>query len=309
MTAWSLAVEVSRVSKRYNELLALDRVSLAVCMGEVVALLGPNGAGKTSLLEIIEGLREPSAGSAKLLGEDAANLSSSARSAIGVQLQNPKSSSRIKAGELMHLMTVAYGRNVDSGGLLDLVGLRSKSNGMLSRLSVGQQQRLAFGAALAGNPKLLILDEPTSNLDPQSRRLVWAEIRRRANLGAAVLFATHQIDEAEQFCDRVVIIDHGRVIEEGKPSHLVDLHCPGYEVVIQVQESDMERCRKEAARLALNEMERDPCTLSWNSEGLDAALAAIVAIMNSGVAMTNLGLKRRSLEDVFIHLTGESLRD
>ena len=303
-------VAVRGLSKRYRKLVALDDVCLDVHAGEVVGLLGPNGAGKTTLLEIIEGVRKPTSGVVLAFGQAPLRSTKSVRAKIGVQLQCAPSYRPVTVGELLDLWVCAYGQQTNTEALLRLVGLSSRAQTRLGSLSAGQQQRLTFAAALAGNPQLLILDEPTSNLDPQSRRRVWSEIKERATNGTAVLFATHQLDEAEQFCDRVVIIDHGRIVAAGTPMQLVHEHFAGmYTVELTIDADDVDLCRDVLrGDVSVDATDGGQTQVSWRSSRAGDAINELSSLAGCNVKMAALHVRQRSLGDVFIQLTGAELR-
>lgn len=303
------AIAVRHVSKKYKDVVALDDVTFDVASGEVVALLGPNGAGKTTLLEIVEGIRPATGGYATICKEDVRNLSSETGAKVGVQLQNVRSYQAIAVREFLDLMVIAYGGRTATDSLLRLVGLTRKSKAMLSSLSAGQYQRVSFAAALAGDPDVLILDEPTSNLDPQSRRLVWNEIRKRSAAGTAVLFATHQLDEAEEFCDRVAIIDRGRIVALGSPSELIRTHCPGYDLALRMPAAYVSTCRHVLGEDASIGDDDVHATVTWRANRLEDAIGTVADLSRCNAPLLDIQLKQHSLEDVFIHLTGESLRE
>ena len=214
-------VSCTNLVKTYGDVTAVDGLSLRVERGECFGLLGPNGAGKTTTIEILEGLLEPDAGQVEILGLTWRGHERELRQRIGVQLQETQLAEKLSVEETLRLFRSFYHRGRSINELLRLVELESKRRSWVGKLSGGQKQRLAVACALAGDPDLLFLDEPTTGLDPQSRRQLWhllVEFRRE---GGTVLLTTHYMDEAETVCDRVAIIDHGRVIAEGSPRELI----------------------------------------------------------------------------------------
>ena len=217
----SLAVRCEGLTKRYGDVVAVDGLSLHVRRGECFGLLGPNGAGKTTTIEILEGLLTPDAGDVDVLGLRWGTDDRELRQRLGVQLQETQLAEKLTVEETLRLFRSFHhrGRTVDE--LLSIVELDSKRRSWVGKLSGGQKQRLAVACALAGDPDLLFLDEPTTGLDPQSRRQLWGLLQRFRTGGGTILLTTHDMDEAETLCDRVAIVDEGRVITVGTPSELI----------------------------------------------------------------------------------------
>ncbi len=218
----ALAVRCARLTKLYGDLVAVDGLSLTVARGECFGLLGPNGAGKTTTIEILEGLLRPEAGEVEVLGLQWRTDADALRQRLGIQLQETRLAEKLSVEETLRLFRAFYhrGRSVDE--LLRLVELESKRASWVGKLSGGQRQRLAVACALAGAPDLLFLDEPTTGLDPQSRRQLWGVLERFRAGGGTIVLTTHDMDEAEYLCDRVAVIDHGRIITEGRPTDLIE---------------------------------------------------------------------------------------
>ena len=216
-----LAVHCEGLVKRYADVVAVDGLSLSVPRGECFGLLGPNGAGKTTTIEILEGLNEPDAGAVEILGLTWSRNSGDLRQRLGIQLQETQLNDKLTVEETLRLFRSFYrdGHTVDT--LVGLVELDSKRTARVGKLSGGQKQRLALACALAGKPDLLFLDEPTTGLDPQARRQLWELVRRFREGGGTILLTTHYMDEAEVLCDRVAVIDHGKVIALGSPAELI----------------------------------------------------------------------------------------
>ena len=214
-------VSVRELRKRYGELEAVAGISFEVQQGEVFALLGPNGAGKTTTVEILEGLRTADGGSATVAGVDVTKDPAGVKGRIGVQLQQSAFPENFLAHELVELFGLFYARKVDSYALLRAVGLEDKKNQKSEKLSGGQKQRLSIAIALVNEPQVLFLDEPTTGLDPQARRNLWELIREIQRRGTTVFLTTHYLDEAEVLCDRVAIMDGGKIIALDSPRALV----------------------------------------------------------------------------------------
>jgi len=218
----SFAVRCEGLRKRYGDVVAVDGLSLTVDRGECVGLLGPNGAGKTTTIEILEGLLAPDAGAVEVLGLQWRTDAAALRQRLGIQLQETRLAEKLTVEETLRLFRAFYdlGRPVDE--LLRLVELESKRGSWVGKLSGGQRQRLAVACALAGTPDLLFLDEPTTGLDPQSRRQLWGVLERFRAAGGTIVLTTHYMDEAESLCDRVAVIDQGRMIAQGRPKDLIE---------------------------------------------------------------------------------------
>lgn len=215
------AVRCSGVVKRYGEVVAVNGLDLEVHRGECFGMLGPNGAGKTSTIEIIEGLREPDAGEVEVLGDRWHGENLPLRARLGIQLQETKFPDKLRVSEVLTLFRSFYPRGLDVDALLSLVSLEDKASAQVRTLSGGQKQRLSLGCALAGDPELLFLDEPTTGLDPQSRRQTWEIVDALKARGGTVLLTTHYMEEATRLCDRVAVVDQGRVIALGTPDGLI----------------------------------------------------------------------------------------
>ncbi|SCK18535.1 ABC transporter ATP-binding protein [Streptomyces sp. WMMB 322] len=219
----SKAITVEGLRKRYGETKAVDGVSFEVERGEFYGILGPNGAGKTTILEIVEGLREPDEGSARLLGESSWPRKAELLNRIGVQLQASAFFERLSAREQIHTFASLYGvPGARADEMLETVGLTDKRGTRENKLSGGQAQRLSIACALVHDPELVFLDEPTTGLDPQARRNLWDLLRTINSEGRTVVLTTHYMDEAEQLCDRVAVMDHGRILRVGAPAQLVE---------------------------------------------------------------------------------------
>jgi ABC-2 type transport system ATP-binding protein len=218
-------IQVCGIRKTYGSTLAVDEVSFEVNHGEIFGLIGPNGAGKTTTMECIEGLRTPDRGTISVLGLDPFNDVYELQERIGVQLQQAQLQKRIKVWEAVDLWSSLYRKNaIDGEGLLEQLGLLDKRNAWFMTLSGGQKQRLFIALALINNPEVVFLDELTTGLDPQARRAIWDLVRGIRERGKTVCLTTHLMEEAERLCDRVAIIEHGRIIDIDSPESLVNRH-------------------------------------------------------------------------------------
>ena len=303
-----LALRVRGIRKAYPKVLAVDGLDLEVRRGEVFGLLGPNGAGKTTTLEMIEGLTEPDAGEIQLLGLDWKRHGREIRSRIGVQLQSTSLFNKITPRESLDLYGSYYPRRRPTNELLDLVQLRDKADAYHVTLSGGQMQRLALALALVNDPELVFLDEPTTGLDPQARRGLWDVVRQIKGEGRTVILTTHYMDEAEVLCDRLAIMDHGRLLTAGTPLGLIDqLRIPS------VVELTFDGAAPDPGAFAAGL--GHPVTLqgdSWEIPTSDpkALLPGLLeAAEGAGLPYKQIHVRRATLEDVFLNLTGRSLRD
>ncbi len=297
--------------KRYADVVAVDQLDLQVEMGECFGLLGPNGAGKTTTIEILEGLLAPDAGDVEVLGLRWASDEHALRERLGIQLQETQFSDKLSVEEIVRMFRSFYaqGRTVDE--TLALVELESKRDAWFSKLSGGQKQRLALACALVGAPDLLFLDEPTTGLDPQSRRQLWALLEQFKASGGTSLLTTHYMDEAEVLCDRVAIVDKGKVIALGTPRELI--RSLGAEHVVEFSMNRSDLAPPDAVLRALpgvQDVRRDGETWSLSASEIHLAVPALLdALGDQRNHLTHLTTHSATLEDVFVALTGRHLRD
>ena len=222
ITGSSAIIQVQDLRKSYGDLKAVDGVSFSVESGEVFGILGPNGAGKTTTVEILEGMRAPDSGTALVNGIDVQKDPRSVKAVIGIQLQSSAYFDRLNLIEILDVMASLYHRQIDALGLLEKVQLADRSKALFKVLSDGQKQRFSIAATLVNDPILLFLDEPTTGLDPQARRHMWGLVKQFQEEGRTVLLTTHYMEEAEELCDRVAIMDHGKIVAMDRPDALVD---------------------------------------------------------------------------------------
>jgi ABC-2 type transport system ATP-binding protein len=291
---------------------AVDGLDLEIRRGECFGLLGPNGAGKTTTVEILEGILAPSAGQVELLGMSWARDEVRLRERIGVALQETRLPERLSVSEVLDLFRSFYPRPRPVAALLSEVELTEKRGAWVGKLSGGQRQRLAIACALVGEPDILFLDEPTTGLDPQSRRQLWDLVLRFRGAGGTVVLTTHYMEEAERLCDRVAIIDHGRIMKEGSPADLI--HGLGAQHVIEFDLEGGGAATAEADLLALPAVSGarlapdGVCSLTVTEPA--RALPALIALVSArGAALGRLETRHATLEDVFVTLTGRHLRD
>jgi ABC-2 type transport system ATP-binding protein len=298
-----------RLRKSYGDVVAVDGLDLDVRPGECFGLLGPNGAGKTTTIEICEGLTAPDSGEVEILGRRWGRHDRELRELLGISLQETQFSEKLTVGETIQLFRSFYARGTDAGRVIDLVQLGEKAKARVGQLSGGQRQRLALACALVGDPELLFLDEPTTGLDPQSRRQLWELIERFRAGGRSILLTTHYMDEAERLCDRVAIVDHGRVIAEGTPRELIA--SLGAEHVLEFAVADGARLDADAlaAVPGIGQPSRRDGTWRLEVAELHQAMPALLGeLRRQGAQLAELRTHSATLEDVFVMLTGRQLR-
>jgi ABC-2 type transport system ATP-binding protein len=301
-------IQVSAVRKTYGATVAVDDVSFAVNDGEIFGLIGPNGAGKTTTMECIEGLRVPDRGTISVLGFDPFKDVYKLQERIGVQLQQAQLQKRIKVWEAVDLWASLYRKKAADGErLLEQLGLVEKRNAWFMILSGGQKQRLFIALALINDPEVVFLDELTTGLDPQARRAIWELVRGIRERGKTVFLTTHLMEEAERLCDRVAIIEHGRIVDIDTPDSLVKRHCPERTVVLATEDrSAGERFR------AIPRVEAVVSTDSQftiRGRGDDLVSEVIQCLSENRIRVTDFRTILPNLEDVFLKLTGHSIRD
>jgi ABC-2 type transport system ATP-binding protein len=303
-------LSIRQLRKSYGDVVAVDGIDLEVRPGECFGLLGPNGAGKTTTIEICEGLTVPDAGEVVVLGRRWGLDDGTLRALLGISLQETQFSDKLTVGETVQLFRSFYPRGPAPATVIELVQLTEKANARVGQLSGGQRQRLALACALVGDPELLFLDEPTTGLDPQSRRQLWELIERFRAGGRSILLTTHYMDEAERLCDRVAIVDHGRVIAHGTPRELIA--SLGAEHVLEFAVSD--GAALDSAALAavsgVGPVGRQEGTWRVQVSELHQAMPALLGeLRRQGIQLSELRTHSATLEDVFVSLTGRQLRD
>ena len=303
------ALALRALRKRFGEVVAVDGLDLEVRAGECFGLLGPNGAGKTTTIEICEGLTDPDDGDVELLGRRWRDGEHELRERLGIQLQDTQLSEKITVRETLDLFRSFYAEARAVDDVIGMVQLEEKRDARVGTLSGGQKQRLALACALVGDPELLFLDEPTTGLDPQARRQLWELIERFRATGRTILLTTHYMDEAERLCDRVAIMDHGRVIALGTPraliaeiigEHLVEFSAASGDVSETVLRTlpgvTAVRGQNGGWQLEVKELHR-------------TVPALLAALERQRVVLSELRTHSATLEDVFVKLTGRHLRD
>ena len=299
-------IQVAGLSKSYGTTRAVQDVSLEVFQGEIFGLIGPNGAGKTTAMECIEGLRVPDAGRVTVLGLNPFRDVVPLLDRIGVQLQEAQLQKRITVREAITLWSSLYRAPVDGHQLLAQLGIAAKTNSRFMTLSGGQKQRLFIALALINDPEVVFLDELTTGLDPQARRAIWDLVRGIRDRGKTVFLTTHLMEEAERLCDRVAIIDHGRIVDVDSPSGLVDRHCPERTVVIKTMDAQAVEVLGRVGGVESSTREGDNVVLRARS--VDVMTGLIACLAEHRIAVTDFRTIVPTLEDVFLKLTGHSVR-
>jgi ABC-2 type transport system ATP-binding protein len=307
----SLPLSIHGLRKAYGNVVAVDGIDLDIYAGECFGLLGPNGAGKTTTIEICEGLTTPDSGTVELLGLRWKQHATELRERIGIQLQETQFPEKLTVEETLRLFRSFYQRGLSVAQIIETVQLTEKKNSRVGSLSGGQKQRLAMACALVGDPELLFLDEPTTGLDPQARRHLWDLVEDLKNAGRTIILTTHYMDEAERLCDRVAVMDHGRVISLGTPAELIA--SIGAEHIVEFA-VDPVSCNSRVE--ALQDMEGVRCTRIDNghvqlsvSELHESVPKIFDALAHRGIRLTEFRTHSATLEDVFVSLTGRNLRD
>jgi ABC-2 type transport system ATP-binding protein len=306
MTTYKPTVEISHLRKTYGNLVAVDDVSLSVAEGEIFGILGPNGAGKTTAIECAIGLREPDAGTIRLLGLDPHANRDQVRQVVGVQLQASAFPPKLRVGEILGMYRSFYRHPADVSELTGALGLAGKLGDYYRSLSGGQRQRLSVALALIGRPRLAILDEMTTGLDPQARRDAWALIEHIRDRGVTIVLVTHFMEEAERLCDRVALIDHGRVVALDAPDRLA-AGARGAKTVRFVPSAAFDD-RLLTGLPEVCGMQRHGQHVLVTGTG-DLVNAVILALAAAGVTARDVQLGASNLEDAFVALTSQDLHD
>ena len=303
------AISVQALQKAYGPVQAVRGLDFEIQTGEVFGLLGPNGAGKTTTVEILEGLRTRSGGQVLVLGFDPEKQKQQLKDRIGVCLQATNLPDKIRVREALHVFSSFYSRKVDANEILKRLQLQDKRDAFYSTLSGGQKQRLALALALVNDPALLFLDEPTTGLDPQVRAEIHGLLEQLRDEKRTILLTTHYIEEAERLCDRVAIIDQGRIIAMDTPSKLQQQSRAASTIVVTCDKA-VPAQRPVWAEAIESSVDSTGHTLTVNSRRPASTLVDLIKwIDHSGLELVDVHLKKPTLEDVFIELTGKRLRD
>jgi ABC-2 type transport system ATP-binding protein len=301
-------IQVSGIRKTYGKTVAVDEVSFDVGDGEIFGLIGPNGAGKTTTMECVEGIRTPERGTIAVLGLDPVRDVYALQERIGVQLQQAQLQKRIKVWEAVHLWASLYRRKPGTGEtLLQQLGLEDKRDAWFMTLSGGQKQRLFIALALINDPEVVFLDELTTGLDPQARRAIWVLVRGIRDRGKTVFLTTHLMEEAERLCDRVAIIEHGRIIDVDTPGRLVGRHCPERSVSLATTDPRAADCFARIPRV--ESVNREDSRFTIRGTGDEFVSEVIQCLSDSRIRVAEFRTDLPNLEDVFLKLTRHSIRD
>jgi ABC-2 type transport system ATP-binding protein len=301
-------IRVTDLKKHYGDVKAVDGVSFEVARGEVFGMLGPNGAGKTTTIEVLEGLRPPDSGTVEVFGLDLRKHPRSIKQRIGVQLQSVSLYPRLTVTELLDLFGSFFANRVPTQQLIDAVDLGERAKAYSMNLSGGQQQRLSIALALVNDPELVFLDEPTTGLDPQARRSLWDLVKGLQAKGKSVMLTTHYMEEAAELCDRVAIMDHGRILEMGTVPELIGRRFKERAVFFDsTPKLPAERLGKLGG--VTRATKEDGQTVLY-SDAVSDTIGGLLAMADElNAEPQNLGIRQATLEDVFLDLTGRALRD
>ena len=303
-----IALRCEGLVKRYGDVVAVAGLDLEIARGECFGLLGPNGAGKTTTVEIFEGLTRPDEGTVEVLGESWGRGNRKLRSRLGIQLQETKLIEKLTVLETITLFRSFYNEGAAPEVVMELVGLEEKAGAWVRKLSGGQAQRLSLACALVGDPEVLFLDEPTTGLDPQARLKIWdivADLRSRSR---TVLLTTHYMEEAQRLCDRVAIVDHGKIMVQGTPNQLIG-SLDAQHVVEFETETELNRALLEGLA-GVRTIEEENGTIRLTVDKVHRTLPALLELLTrEGVELSRLGTHHATLEDLFVSLTGRHLRD
>ncbi len=301
------ATEIENLQKAYGEVQAVADVSFEVHPKEIFGMVGPNGAGKTTTIECLEGLRRPDGGKIRVLGLDPQRQGYELRQLIGVQLQEGSLPDRLRVGEAMEIFASFYRKSVDRRPLIELLGLADKFKAPFGKLSGGQKQRLLIGLALVNDPELVFLDELTTGLDPQARRAMWDMVKGIRDRGKTVFLTTHYMEEAEHLCDRVAIIDRGKIVALDSPQNLIAGLDAENRIIFSVKEKLDDTVFRKIPGVTRVDQSQDRVIIYGRGDGL---LVKVVMALEAGrIRFRDLRTEQPSLDDVFIALTGKEMRD
>lgn len=302
------AIHVQQLVKRYGALTAVDDVSFDVQRGEVFGLLGPNGAGKTTTVECIEGLRAPDGGDIRVLGLDARKDLQPIKERIGIQLQTTGLYPKLAVREVIELFASFYTHRVPVDKLIEMTGLQERVNARTKDLSGGQKQRLSVALALVNDPDLIFLDEPTTGLDPQARRNLWDVIEHLQAQGKTILLTTHYMEEAEHLCDRIAVMDHGKIIALDTPDALVRQNFREQAIEFESSPPPSAERLEQLAGVTRAQIQDDRITVFTTD--VPATMAGLLNLSQQAILhFDNLVVRRATLEDVFLKLTGRRIRE
>ncbi len=310
----TLAIDCQNLIKTYPgkpPVEAVRGIDFQVKVGECFGVLGPNGAGKTTTIEILEGLLSATSGTATILGMDWRSHATQIRERIGVSLQETQLSDRLTVGETLKLFRSFYSSGISTAEAMSRVSLEEKENSWIKTLSGGQKQRLAVATALVGDPELIFLDEPTTGLDPTSRRQLWDIIESFKAQNRTVMLTTHYMEEAERLCDRVAIFDAGKIIAEGSPTELIRSLGANHVIEFSTNDSSVSKSVDWIEKLpSVSQVQVEDNDVRVTADQLHEVLPGLIAgLERESIALTGLSTRQATLEDVFVSLTGKHLSD
>jgi len=300
-------IKVEHLRKVYGKVVAVNDISFEVQEGEIFGMVGPNGAGKTTTIECLESLRNPDSGKISVLGLNPRNDGYALRERIGIQLQEATLYDRIRVWEALDLFTSFYHHSIDWNSLLETLGMENKRNSYINKLSGGQKQRLYIALALVNDPELIFLDELTTGLDPQGRRMMWKLVQDIRNQGKTVFLTTHYMEEAEQLCNRVAIIDRGNIIALDNPESLIRSLGVDSRIIFSVKEPFEIDQLKKLKRVSRVECSNERVIVYGQGEKLVGEVVNMLTV--DGVHFHDLRTEQPTLDDVFLTLTGHEIRD
>jgi ABC-2 type transport system ATP-binding protein len=295
-------IEVQNLQKRYGDTLAVDDVSFGVNEGEIFGILGPNGAGKTTTVECVEGLRDPDRGEISVLGLDPQQDRAELTQQLGVQLQQSRLPDQLRVAEALELYSSFYSAPADWRELMEVLGITDKAKTPFRKLSGGQQQRLSIALALVGNPRVAVLDELTTGLDPQARRDTWELIEGVRERGVTIVLVTHFMEEAERLCDRVALIDAGRVVALDTPAGLTERVATGQRIQFRPSAPVDDSMLKSLPEVTEVIRKGDSVVVTGTSEALNAVISVLA---RNQIVAEQLRVEQATLEDAFLTLTGK----
>ncbi|MEU7850697.1 ABC transporter ATP-binding protein [Micromonospora parva] len=294
-------IEVTKLHKRYGDLVAVDEVSFAVEAGEIFGVLGPNGAGKTTTVECVSGLRVPDGGGVSVLGLDPRRDAAQLRQRVGVQLQESQLPDQLRVAEALEMYASFYRDPADPAELIERLGLGEKRDTAYKKLSGGQKQRLSIALALVGNPEIAILDELTTGLDPQARRDTWSLIEQVRSSGVTIVLVTHFMEEAERLCDRIAVIDRGRVVALDTPAGLVASVAPEQRIRFRPSVPIDDRLLTDLPEVSSVQRTGSQVVVTGTGELLHAVTSVLA---RNQIVAADLRLEQSTLDDAFVELTG-----
>ena len=304
----SKVIGVTNLVKTYGSVKAINQISFEVAQGEVFGMLGPNGAGKTTTVEIMEGLRTADSGSATVLGMDVSKATRAVKERIGVQSQSPALFPGLKVREIINFFRSLYKKSVPTAQIIELAALQESKDVLFRNLSGGQQQRLSVALAFVNDPEIIFLDEPTTGLDPQARRAMWEVIETFQRAGKTVVLTTHYMEEAQRLCDRIAIMDYGKIIALDSPQRLIESNIK--ESAIQFKMNDYPGDQALTSLPDVSKVVREGDDILIYTSNIPSAISGLLAMASQrSTELSELSVRQATLEDVFLKLTGKRIRD